>query len=112
MYVLIFAVTLLTMWGFATMGLYFRMVFRSVYNAGKAGYKQGEQIQTTHVNVRHTYGDNYEVSSYTEDQGCLFAIFGGMFKFFIWAVFCVYIGPFLTFKKIRLSKANLNAYNR
>lgn len=101
---------LLTCWGYATLILYFRPIIKSVAKWGVGGYRVGEKIETTHVNVTHEYGNTYRVSSYTENKGCLFAIFAAGARFFVWAFFCVYIGPFLTVKKIKRSIVNLKKY--
>lgn len=103
-------VFMLTCWGYATMILYIRPIFKSVVKWGSAGYHVGEKIESTHVTVTHEYGDTYRVSSHTENKGCLFAVIAGGARFFVWAFFCVYIGPFLTFKKLRNSLKNLKDY--
>ena len=101
---------LLTNWGYATMILYLPQIFKSVLKSGRSGYRVGEQVETTHVRVTHEYGNQYRVSSHTENQGCLFAYIAGIAKFCVWAFFCVYIGPFVTFKKLRSSLRNLAEY--
>ncbi len=105
-------VSMLTCWGFATLLLYLPRVLKSVGKSAVKGYEIGDSIKTTHISATHTYGNNYKVSSYTESNGCLFAIFGGVAGFFLWAVFCVYIGPFLNFRKIVLSMKNIAKYRR
>ncbi len=102
---------LLTCWGYAMLVLYLPDVVKSVLKSGQAGYREGEKHQTTHVQVTHEYGNNYRVSSYTEDKGCLFAFIAGMIRFMIWAFFCVYVAPFLNFKKLKKSIENLRAYS-
>lgn len=109
-YVFFQALILLSCWGYATLIMYFPKVIKSVFKSGSAGYKVGSQIETTHVNVTHEYGNTYRVSSYTENKGCLFAVIVGTARFFVWMVFCVYVGPFVTFKKVRASKKNLVEY--
>ena len=97
--------------GYATLVLYFPTIFKSIVKAGSAGYDIGKNIETTHVNVTHEFGNTYRVSSYTENKGCLFAYISGFAKFFLWMVFCVYIGPFVTYKKLRASLKKLAAYD-
>lgn len=109
-YVLAPPFLLLLNWGGATLITYLPEVLKSVGKAGKTGYEVGEQFETTHIEVTHEYGNQYRVSSRTENKGCLFAIFGGMLQYLVWCFFCVYIGPFLTFKKIKKSIENLKQY--
>ncbi len=111
-YILVPLVTVLTCWGFATLIMYLPQVIGSVGTAAAKGYEIGESIQTTHVTATHEYGNTYRVSSYTENQGCLFLVFGGLIGFLIWAVFCVYIGPFINFKKIIVSSKNIKNFSR
>ena len=101
---------LLTNWGYATLITYFPNIVKSVFKAGKTGFEAGKEIETTHIHVTHEYGNNYRVSSTTDNKGCLFAFLAGTVKFVIWAFFCVYIGPFLTFKKIKKSREKLDQY--
>ena len=101
---------ILSGWGYATLIMYFPQVIKDVISWGSQGYKMGEQFETTHVQVTHEYGNRYRVSSHTENKGCLFAVIAGIARFMVWAFFCVYIGPFLTFKKLRRSIQNLNNY--
>lgn len=109
-FILIPPYLLLTNWGYATLITYFPEIVKSVFRAGKTGFEVGEKFETTHIQVTHEYGNNYRVSSTTDNKGCLFGFLGGMIRFIIWAFFCVYIGPFLTFKKIIKSKENLRQY--
>ncbi len=101
---------LLTCWGYATLIMYLPDVIKSVIKSGSTGYKIGENIETTHVEVTHEYGNTYKVSSYTENKGCLFAVIAGTARLMVWTFFCVYIGPFITFKKLRNSIKNLRHY--
>ena len=109
-YILITPYLLLTNWGYATLITYLPEIIKSTFKAGKAGYEVGEQFETTHIQITHEYGNTYRVSSSTENKGCLFGYLAVMIQFLIWAFFCVYIGPFLTFKKITKSKENLKQY--
>ena len=109
-YMLLPILVILTAWGYASIILYAKDIFKSVAKAGKAGYKVGEQIETTYVDVTHEYGKTYRVSSHTENKGCLFAMISAGAKFFFWGFFCVYIGPVLTFKKVWYSVKNIKAY--
>ena len=109
-YILIPPYVLLTSWGYATLITYFPDIIKSVFKAGKTGFEAGEKIETTHIRVTYEYGNNYKVSSTTENKGCLFGFLGVTIQFIIWAFFCVYIGPFLTFKKIIGSRKNLKQY--
>ncbi len=109
-YIIVPPCLLLTNWGYATLITYLPEVVRSIFKAGKTGFEVGEKIETTHIQVTHEYGNNYRVSSTTDNKGCLFGFFGGIIQFIIWAIFCVYIGPFLTFKKIKKSREKLKQY--
>lgn len=109
-YTLIPFLLLLTNWGYATLIMYLPQVFKSVVKSGVSGYKVGEKIETTHVEVTHDFGNHYRVSSYTENQGCFFAYMAGLIRFLVWAFFCVYIGPFVIYKKYKASKENLQNY--
>ena len=109
-FILIPPYLLLTSWGYATLITYFPEIIESVFKAGKTGLEVGEKFETTHIRVTHEYANNYSVSSTTDNKGCLFGFLGGMIQFIIWAFFCVYIGPFLTFKKIKKSRENLKQY--
>ena len=100
----------LTCWGYATLIIYLPQVVKSIAKFGKAGYKVGEQIETKHIRVTHEFGNNYTVSSYTENKGCLFSFITGFATFFVWAFFCIYIGPFLTVKKLFGSIKRLSKY--
>ena len=108
--VLMPALLLLTNWGYATLISYLPSIVKSVIEWVKGGYNVGKNFETTHVQVTHEYGNRYNVSSYTENKGCLFAVVAGVLRLFIWAFFCVYIGPFLTFKKITGSIKNIKGY--
>ncbi len=101
---------LITGWGYATLILNAKRIAKSVFRTARAGYEEGKKVQETEVTVTHEYGDTYKVSSRTNDKGFEFGMFAGMFQFLIWAFFCVYIGPFLTFKKLRASKENMKVY--
>ncbi len=111
-YIVLPPVILWSCWGYATMIMYLPQVIKTIRKTGSIGFNIGENIETTHVNVTHEYGNTYKVSSYTETKGCLFAIVGGVLGFFAWAIFCVYVGPFITFKKIRASSDNVKKYHR
>lgn len=103
-------ICLLCAWGGATMILNFKGLFKSTWSAGVDGYRAGEQIQTHHVNVTHEYGDRYRVTTTTENEGCITAMMSGAINLSVWAFLCVYVCPFLTFKKISNSKKNLRAF--
>ncbi len=105
------ALILLTCWGYATLIMYAPRILKTVVKTGSIGFKIGENVETTHVNVTHEYGNTYRVSSYTENKGCLFAFIGGIVGFVGWAFVCVYIGPFITFKKLRDSLKNIENYS-
>ncbi len=96
--------------GYASLILYFKQVFKTVLNAGKIGYKVGEQFKTTYVDVKHEYANTYKVSSRTEDKGLLFGFIAGMASFFCWVFFCVYIAHFHTYKKVKTTIKNINEY--
>ncbi len=110
-YLLIPFYCVLVGFGFATIIIYFKKISKTVVNAGKLGFNTGEKFETTHVNVTHEYGNTYSVSSYTENKGCLFAFIFAFAAYMIWGAFCLYVGPFLTFKKLRESKRKLAAYS-
>ncbi len=103
--------SVLVCWGFATLFMYLPQVLGTVGKTAAKGFEIGDSVKTTHVNVTHEYGDYYKVSSHTESSGCLFALFGGLAGFFLWAVFCVYIGPFINFKKIAISIKNIAKFS-
>ncbi len=110
-YLLVPLYSFLVCFGYATMIIYFPKIFKSILNSAKNGYNVGKNIETTHVQLTHEYANTYRVSSYTQNKGCLFAFINGIVTFVIWQFFCVYIGPFLTFKKIYESKKNIEAYS-
>lgn len=97
-------------WGMVTMKMHFKEVAKSAWKAARYGYKVGETIKTTNVNVSHEFGNTYKVTARTEDKGVLFACIGVMVILLAWSAYCVYKGTFLTFKKIRNSKVNLEEY--
>ena len=105
------AAFLLGNWGYATMRLHIRAIATTVLNAGRAGYSIGETFKTTHIEVRHEYANNYSISAYTEDKGCLFGLIAAGIRFVGWAAFCVYFGTFAVFKKLKTSIQNLNNFN-
>jgi len=109
-YLILPILDILTAWGYASIILYAKDIFTSVAKAGKTGYQVGSQFETTYVDVTHEYGNTYRVSSRTENKGCLFAVISAGAKFFFWAFFCVYVGPFLTFKKVWYSVKNIKEY--
>lgn len=96
--------------GGATLLMNFKLMLKSTWSAGADGYKIGKTIQTNHINVTHEYGDRYKVSTYTENQGCAVAYINGLINLFVWCFLCVYICPFLSFKKISDSKKNLRIF--
>ncbi len=110
-YTIIPPIILLTGWGYATLIIYFPKMIKSISKAAGAGYRVGENIEETHIQVTHEYGNTYKVSSHTENKGCLFAVISGTLKLMVWAFFCVYIGPFITFKKILRYRKALQGYN-
>ncbi len=101
---------LLTFWGYATLIMYLPEIIKNTLKAGKAGFEVGQNVETTHVDVEHVYGNTYKVSSHTENKGCLFAFIAGGAKLFVWLFFCVYIGPFLTLKKAKGTSKNIKEY--
>ena len=96
--------------GHATMKLYSDDVKKSVLKSGVEGYGIGKNIETTHVEVSHEYGNTYSVSSYTENKGCLFALLAGGGRYLLWVIYCAYAGPFVTVKKIKASQENVKKY--
>ena len=97
-------------WGFSSMLLNLKFIFKSSLQASKKGFEAGSKIETQHINVTYEYGNTYRVNTYTENQGCVTAIFSGFFKLFFWLFGCVYIAPFLVFIKITKSINNLRNY--
>ncbi len=108
--VLALPLTLLTCWGYASFFLYFKKMIKVVFNASKFGFIVGEQVKTTYVDVTHEYGNTYKVSSHTETKGLLFAYIAATASFVCWAAFCVYVAPFLTFKKVKGTLKNIDEY--
>lgn len=108
--ILYLAVNLLSGWGLASLLLYFRQIVRSVGKTVGIGYEMGEQIQETHYQVTHEFGDRYHVTAHTENKGCLFGVIAGVCRFVLWAIFCVYVAPFLTFQKLRAELSVLKQY--
>lgn len=107
-----FPLVLFTNWGYATLVIYLRKIVKSLLSSAKNGYSIGKNFETTTVSVTHEFANTYRVSSNTTNKGLLFGYIGVVIQFFIWAFFCVYIGPFLTFKKIKKSKENLKRYKK
>lgn len=101
---------LLAIWGIATLILQFKQVVKDVGESASVGYQVGEQVQETHYEVTHEYGDQYRVTKHTENKGCLFGIIGGVLRFMVWAFFCIYVGTFLTFRKYRVQMSALQQY--
>jgi len=101
---------LIALWGYATIILYLPRMFRGMIDFGRFGFEVGKNVKSTHVEVKHEFGDTYKVSTYTDNKGCLFAIIGAGIRFFAGIFFCVYIGSFATFKKIYDSIRNLRAF--
>lgn len=110
--IVMFAMPLLvlTCWGYVSMALYFKPMIKSIWNATKFGYKTGEKIKETHVNVSHEFGDTYKVSSYETDKGVLFAYIMSVVSFVCWVAFCIYVAPFLTYKKAKNTIKNLEQF--
>lgn len=110
--VLAIPLTLLTNWGYASMILYFKKMVKSIWEATKIGYQIGEQVKTTEIDIKHEYGNTYKVSKNTYDKGLLFAYITAVAGFVVWAFFCVYVAPFLTYKKYKNTKIALQEYNQ
>ena len=107
--------TLIFCWcaiGTAIIKLYKKEIFdvKSMIAWSKAGYNIGKQIETTHVNVKHEFGNTYSVKSYTENKGCLFAIIALFIRYMIFAPYCMFKGLPLTFRKYRKTLENIKAY--
>ncbi len=103
-------VAVFTAWGFASMFLNFKLLIKSLWSSGTDGYRVGEQIQTKHIDIQHEYGNTYKVSTHIENEGCALALIYGFINLIVWAVLCVYVCPFLTFKKISKSKRHLRKF--
>ena len=108
--VVVILVAVLTGWGFATAVMNFKWMFKAMWSAGAQGYRIGEQIQTRHIDVTHEYGNTYKVTSHTENQGCAVAMIQSFINLCVWCFLCVYVCPFLSFKKISDSKKNLRKF--
>lgn len=98
--------------GTAIIKLYRKELFdvKSMIAWGKAGYNVGKQIQTTHVNIKHEFGNTYSVKSYKENKGCLFAIIALFIRYMIFAPYCMFKGLPLTFRKYKKTLENIKAY--
>lgn len=103
-------IILLTGWGYASLILNFKQVAKAVIKSGMQGYEVGEKIETTNYEVTHEFGNTYRVSAHTENKGCLFAMIAGVARLMVWLFFCVYVAPFLTFRKLWRSVQNLKKY--
>ncbi len=101
---------LLVNWGYATLIVYIKTIVKSVWKTAKVGYEVGKNVQETHVEVTHEFGNTYSVSSHTHDKRFIGAYIAACAQFFLWVVFCIYIGPFLTFKKLNRTMQNIKAY--
>lgn len=110
LYPLYLVMLLLADWGMATLILQFKQVAKDVGKTASIGYQVGEQVQETHYEVTHEYGNHYRVRRHTEDKGCLFGMIAGVIRFLVWAFFCVYVGTFLTFRKYSAEKKALKQY--
>ncbi len=104
------AVEIVAAWGIATMKMHKKEVRKSAWQFAKYGYLVGEQIQETHVDVSHEFGNTYKVTTRTENKGLLFAVISVSIILITWGAYCIYLGSFLTMKKIKLSKENLAEY--
>ena len=98
--------------GTAIIKLYKKEIFdvKSMIAWSKAGYAIGKQIETTHINVRHEFGNTYSVKSYTENKGCLFAMIALCIRYMIFAPYCMFKGLPLTFRKYKKTLENIKAY--
>ena len=99
-------------WGVATIILNFREIFdiKKMIETGKIGYTVGKEFKETHINVTHEFGNQYKVTSHTENKGCLFAFVAVFIRFLAWMYFSVIIGAFLTLKKLIQSLRNIKEY--
>lgn len=95
---------------FASMKLHKKEVKKSVFNAAIKGYKIGRQFEHDHYTVKHEFNDTYSVTKRTDNDGCLYAaIFAGL-QYMIWAAFCSYLAPFLTYKKYKANQKEMEAW--
>ena len=90
-------------WGVATFILNAREIFniKKMVELGQIGYTIGKEIKETHVKVTHEFGNQYKVTSHTENKGCLFAFVAVFIRFIGWMYFSVIVGAVLTLKKLR-----------
>jgi len=95
---------------FASMKLHKKEVKKSVFKAAIKGYKIGSRYEHDHYTVKHEFNDTYSVTKRTDNDGCLYAaIFAGL-QYMIWAAFCSYLAPFLTYKKYKANQKEMEAW--
>ena len=101
-------------WGVATFILNIREILniRKMIEMGKLGYNIGKEFKETYVNVTHEFGNKYKVTSHTENKGCLFAIIAIFMRFIFWMSFSVFVGAFLTVKKLIHTSHNIKDYQK
>ncbi len=101
-------------WGVAAFILNFREIFniKKMVELGKMGYNVGKEIKETHINITHEFGNQYKVTAYTENKGCLFASISIFIRFLGWMYFSVIVGAFLTAKKLIQTVVNIKDYQK
>lgn len=109
-FILFFAIAVIFAWGIATMLLNSRNLIKSMWNSVSTGYRAGEKIEKTSVDVRYEYDNTYSVRTRTDNEGCLFAVIFGFINWIVWFFLCMYVCPYLSFRKIKLSKENLKNF--
>ena len=83
---------------------------KKMVELGKIGYTIGKEFKETHINVTHEFGNQYKITSHTENKGCLFAFIAVFIRFLGWMYFSVIVGAFLTLKKLILTIRNVKDY--
>ncbi|MBR3806029.1 MAG: hypothetical protein IKJ13_04235 [Clostridia bacterium] len=71
-------------------------IFKTSFRAGKTSYKVGKiATEREYIEVNHVGGGQYRARRKKENDGDIFAIFGGTFVFLCLFIFYSLTGPFL-----------------
>lgn len=71
-------------------------IFKTSFKAGKTSYKVGKiATEREYIEVNHVGGGQYRARHKKENDGDIFAIFGGTFVFLCLFIFYSLTGPFL-----------------
>lgn len=79
---------------------------------GELGFNIGKDFEKTNVSVDYQSNDTYEVSTYTSNNGCLFAIIAIGLRFFGWIFLSIYLGPIITVSKLILTVDEMKKYQK